>query len=88
MKTLFKLYIILFILFAKSNSGPVAAYTACTVCCGAIHSWSWFVPIVGASFTGACIVDACLSPIPGMCVDPRNNACVLAYLGALVLPTP
>jgi hypothetical protein len=86
-----KILIISLILMSFYNScytGPVTAYTACTVCCAGVHAIDWLTIVWGACGTGACILEACISPIPGLCLDPRDNVCVITFLTTLALPTP
>lgn len=85
-----KIFILLLLLlsFINIKCGPITAYTACTACCASIHWYDWFVPIFGASTTGLCIIEACLNPIPGPCIDPRDNSCMFIFLGTLILPSP
>ena len=82
----FWLFVTLLISLVKT--GPVAAYTACSACCAAVHAPDWLTIVWGFAGTGICIGEACISPIPGLCVDPRDNACVIAFYTALALPSP
>lgn len=82
------LCLFLLLLVSSVIGGPIAAYTACTACCGSVHATDYLVPLFGLGTTGFCILEACISPIPGVCADPRDNICVLSFYGALALPTP
>ena len=80
--------LIMTLLVQQTITGPISAYTACTVCCSAVHSSDWFAFGYGAVSTGFCILNACFDPIPGPTVDPRDNACALIFQGMFYLPIP
>lgn len=80
---------LLLLIASPSDAGPVTAHSLCVSCCAAAHSADWLIPLVGATTTGMCIVESCLSVLPiSLPLDPRDTVCMTTFLAAMLLPTP